>query len=118
MHGIVNVDLLMVTAAAGAAVINAWGEGGVLLALFASSNALEHFAMDRTRNAVRALMALAPEQATVLRDGREQVLRIEDVLVGDHVVIRPGERVPVDGVVHTRRLRHRPVDDHRGVGPG
>ena len=101
MHGIVNVDLLMVTAAAGAAVINAWGEGGVLLALFASSNALEHFAMDRTRNAVRALMALAPEQATVLRDGREQVLRIEDVLVGDHVVIRPGERVPVDGVVHT-----------------
>ena len=99
LEGTVNVDLLMVTAALGAAVINAWGEGGVLLALFASSNALEHFAMDRTRNAVRALMALAPEQATVLRDGREQVLSIEDVLVGDRVVIRPGERVPVDGMV-------------------
>jgi Cd2+/Zn2+-exporting ATPase len=99
--GMVNVDLLMVTAAIGAAIINAWGEGGVLLALFASSNALEHFAMDRTRNAVRALMALAPEQATVLRDGREQVLAIEDVLVGDQVIIRPGERVPVDGVVRS-----------------
>ena len=83
LDGTVNVDLLMVTAAIGAAVINAWGEGGVLLALFASSNALEHFAMDRTRNAVRALMALSPEHATVLRDGQEQLVRIEDVLVGD-----------------------------------
>ena len=95
----VNVDLLMVTAAIGAAVINAWGEGGVLLALFASSNALEYFAMDRTRNAVRALMALSPEHATVLRDGHEQLVRIEDVLVGERVIVRPGERVPVDGSV-------------------
>ena len=99
LEGTVNVDLLMVTAALGAAVINSWGEGGVLLALFASSNALEHFAMDRTRNAVRALMALAPEEATVIRDGVEHVLRIEEVLVGDRVLIRPGDRVPVDGTV-------------------
>ena len=98
-HGVVNVDLLMVLAAAGAAVIGAWGEGGVLLALFASSNALEHFAMDRTRNAVRALMALSPEEATVLRDGHEQLVRIEDVLVGEQVIVRPGERIPVDGCV-------------------
>jgi Zn2+/Cd2+-exporting ATPase len=99
LDGTVNVDLLMVAAAIGAAVINAWGEGGVLLALFASSNALEHFAMDRTRNAVKALMALAPEHATVIRDDHELLLRIEDVLVGDRVLIRPGERVAVDGVV-------------------
>lgn len=99
VRGAVNVDLLMVTAAIGAATIDAWGEGGVLLALFASSHALEHFALDRTRNAVRALMALSPEHATVLRDGSEQLVRIEDVLVGERVVIRPGERVPVDGSV-------------------
>ena len=55
--------------------------------------------MDRTRNAVKALMALAPEQATVIRDGHEAVLPIEDVMVGDRVLIRPGERVAVDGVV-------------------
>jgi Zn2+/Cd2+-exporting ATPase len=97
--GAVNVDLLMVTAAIGAATIGAWGEGGVLLALFASSHALEHFALDRTRNAVRALMALTPEHAAVLRDGVEQLVLIEDVLVGERVVVRPGERLPVDGRV-------------------
>lgn len=97
--GSVNVDLLMVTAAIGAATIGAWGEGGVLLALFASSHALEHFALDRTRNAVRALMALSPEHATVLRDGAEVLVRIEEVLVGERVIVRPGERLPVDGRV-------------------
>src|SRR4051794_40249209 len=62
-----NVDLLMVTAATGAALVNAWAEGAVLLALFSTSNALEHHALERTRHAVRALMELSPEVATVVR---------------------------------------------------
>jgi len=101
--GHVNVDLLMVTAAIGAAFVNAWGEGAMLLALFSTSNALEHFAMDRTRNAVRALMALAPETATVLHGQRESIVPIDEVQVGDRVLVRPGERVAVDGVVRTGR---------------
>ncbi|MDQ2682267.1 MAG: cadmium-translocating P-type ATPase [Chloroflexota bacterium] len=101
LDGVVNVDLLMVTAAAGAAVIGAWGEGAVLLALFSSSNALEHFAMDRTRDAVRALMQLAPESAVVLHGDDEIVTPIGDVAVGDLVLVRPGERVPVDGRVES-----------------
>ena len=57
----------MVTAAAGAAIVGAWGEGGVLLALFSTSNALEHHALERTHRAVRSLMELSPEVATVVR---------------------------------------------------
>src|SRR3954451_467518 len=101
--GHVNVDLLMVTAAIGAAFVNAWGEGAMLLALFSTSNALEHFAMDRTRNAVRALMALAPETATVLHGQSESVVPIDEVQVGDLVLVRPGERVAVDGTVRSGR---------------
>ncbi len=95
----VNVDLLMVTAAIGAATVNAWGEGAVLLALFSSSGALEHHALGRTRRAVRALMELSPDVATLLRPEGEQVVPVETLALDDVVLIRPGERVAVDGVV-------------------
>ena len=99
IHGHINVDLLMITAAIGAAIVNAWGEGAALLALFSSSNALEHAALDRTRRAVRSLMELSPALATVVRDGVEEQVPVEAVRVGDLVRIRPAERVPVDGEV-------------------
>jgi Cd2+/Zn2+-exporting ATPase len=98
-HGRVNVDLLMVIAALGAAAVNAWGEGAVLLALFSTSNALEHAALERTRHAIKSLMDLSPESAIVLREGVEQLLHVDDLLIGDRVLVRPGERIPVDGVV-------------------
>jgi Cd2+/Zn2+-exporting ATPase len=98
-HRQVNVDLLMVTAALGAAAVNAWGEGAVLLALFSTSNALEHAALERTRRAVRSLMELSPETATLIRDGRETVVHVRELALGDRVLVRPGERVAVDGVV-------------------
>jgi Cd2+/Zn2+-exporting ATPase len=101
-HGHANVDLLMVTAALGAATVDAWAEGAVLLGLFSSSNALEHGALERTRRAVRSLMELSPEVATLLRsdapDG-EALVPVEDLVLGDVVLIRPGERIPVDGEV-------------------
>lgn len=102
LEGTVNVDLLMVTAAIGAALVNAWGEGAVLLGLFSTSNALEHAALERTRRAVRSLMELSPDVATVLRPdlpGGEATLPIDQVLLSDVVLIRPGDRVPVDGDV-------------------
>ncbi len=98
----VNVDLLMVTAAVGAAFVDAWAEGAVLLALFSSSGALEHHALGRTRRAVRALMALSPEVATVLRPGSpggEAMVSVDDLTLADVVLVRPGERVAVDGLV-------------------
>ncbi|HEX9796472.1 MAG TPA: heavy metal translocating P-type ATPase [Anaerolineales bacterium] len=98
-RGEIDVDTLMVTAALGAALIGEWVEGGVLLFLFALSNALEHYAMDRTRRAIRSLMDLRPEEALVLRDGKEVLVAASDLAVGDQVIVRPGERIAADGHV-------------------
>lgn len=97
----VSIDLLMVLAALGAAAVDHWEEGALLFALFSLSNALEDYALGRTRRAVRALMELAPDQATLLvADGSERVVPVDELQVGDRVLIRPGERIPADGVVH------------------
>lgn len=95
----VEIDLLMVTAAIGAAVIGHWIEGGILLFLFSLGNALEHYAMGRTFRAVRALMDLTPDEAVVLRDGQEQRVPVAELRIGDIVVVRPGERISADGEV-------------------
>jgi Cd2+/Zn2+-exporting ATPase len=95
----VSVDFLMITAAIGAAFVGHWEEGVILLGLFSTSNALEHHALGRTQRAVRALMELSPEVATVLRDGQERVVPIEELRLGEVVLVRPGERVAVDGCV-------------------
>ncbi|RIK45243.1 MAG: cadmium-translocating P-type ATPase [Chloroflexi bacterium] len=95
----VDVDLLMVLAAAGAAVIGHWLEGGVLLFLFSLSNTLEHYAMDRTYNAIRALMDLRPDEALVERDGATVRVNVDDLLIGDVLVVLPGERIAADGEI-------------------
>lgn len=99
-HGEINVDLLMVLAAVGAALVNQWREGAILLFLFSLSNVLQQYAMDRSRNAIKALMKLRPNEATVRRDGVLTVVPVESLVVGDIVVIRPGERFPIDGRVN------------------
>ncbi|MHA6644509.1 heavy metal translocating P-type ATPase [Mesorhizobium sp. A623] len=97
---ILDIDLLMVVAAVAAAVVGAPFEGAVLLTLFSISTTLEHRALGRARRAIEALMALRPE--TALRKGRdgavEEVAAVE-LSVGDVVVLRPGARVPTDGMV-------------------
>lgn len=98
-----NIDLLMVVAAAGAAILGQWVEGALLLFLFSLGHALEHYALGRARNAIKALGELAPQSATVIRDGREQVAPIAEVRPNDLVVVKPAERIPVDGVVKEGR---------------
>lgn len=99
-HREVSIDLLMVLAALGAAVVGHWEEGALLFGLFSLSNALEDYALGRTRRAVRALMDLAPDRATLLTpDGGETVVPVDRLQIGDVVLIRPGERIPADGVV-------------------
>lgn len=97
--GIFNIDLLMVAAAAGAALIGEWEEGALLLFLFTLSGALESFASDRTRQAISGLAGLRPDTARVQRDGEVVEVSVEDLSIGDVVVVRPGERMPVDGSV-------------------
>jgi Cd2+/Zn2+-exporting ATPase len=95
----VNVDLLMVTAAIGAATIDAWLEGALLLALFSTSNALEHAALDRTRNAIRSLIAIAPATAVRVESTGDRVVDISRLAIGDVIRARPGERIAADGLV-------------------
>ena len=94
-----TVDLLMILAAAGAAVLGDWGEGAVLLFLFSLSNTLEAYAMYRTTRSIDALIRLRPREACRVRDGEESRVEIEALRVGDMLRVRPGERFPVDGEV-------------------
>lgn len=98
-----NIDLLMLVAALGAAAIGEAAEGAFLLVLFALAHALEHLALDRARGAIRALADLAPPHARVLRGGVEASVPVEEVAVGEVVVVRPAERIPVDGQVRSGR---------------
>ncbi|PEN11093.1 cadmium-translocating P-type ATPase [Longibacter salinarum] len=98
-HRAVDIDLLMILAAVGALAIGAPFEGAMLLFLFSLSNVLQHYAIGRSRRAIEALMTLRPEEAQVRRNGTEVTLPIEEVDVGDVFVVRPGDRVPLDGTV-------------------
>ncbi|MGW6645742.1 heavy metal translocating P-type ATPase [Streptomyces iakyrus] len=95
-----DVDLLMVVAALGAASIGQVMDGALLIVIFATSGALEALATARTADSVRGLLDLAPATATRLSpDGGEQAVSVEELAVGDTVLVRPGERVGADGRV-------------------
>lgn len=96
----VDVDLLMLVAAAGAASVGHPAEGVILLILFSLGNTLERYAFHHTRRSIQALMELRPDTARRLEeDGSETEVPVEDLSPGHHVRIRPGGRIPVDGVV-------------------
>lgn len=95
----IDVDLLMVLAALGAAVVNAPFEGAMLLFLFSLSNVLQAYAIDRTRKAIKSLMKLRPEKALARRDGVTVLLPVEELIVGDVLVVRPGESIALDSVI-------------------
>ncbi|MFE6409336.1 heavy metal translocating P-type ATPase [Streptomyces sp. NPDC057837] len=95
-----DVDLLMVVAALGAAAIGQVMDGALLIVIFATSGALEALATARTADSVRGLLDLAPATATRLTpDGGEQTVPVEQLTVGDTVLVRPGERLGADGRV-------------------
>ncbi len=96
---VLDIDVLMIVAAAGAAALGQWAEGALLLVLFSLGHALEHLAMDRARHAMEALADLAPKTALVLRDGAELEVPVDSLLRGDQVLVRPGQRIPADGKV-------------------
>ena len=94
-----DIALLMLLAALGAAVLGEWAEGAFLLFLFSLAHALEHFALGRARGAIRALADLAPPTARVRRGEQLVEVPVEEVGAGETVVVRPAERIPVDGEV-------------------
>ncbi len=94
---VLDMHVLMTVAVLGAAAIHEWFEAAAVVFLFAVAQLLETRAMERARGAIQALMALAPADALVRRDGAERRVAASSVAVGEVVVVRPGERVPLDG---------------------
>lgn len=94
-----DTDSLMIIAALGAAILGEFAEGALLLFLFSLGHSLEERALDRARAAVRALADLAPKIALVRRDEKEQEIPVESIQLEDVVIVRPGVRIPVDGVI-------------------
>jgi len=99
IKGRFDTDLLMLAAAAGAAALGKWAEGSFLLFLFALGHAGEHYALDRARNAIGALGKLMPQTGRVKRGDRLEEVPVDRIAVGEIVVVRPGDRVPVDGTI-------------------
>lgn len=94
-----EIDFLMILAAIGAAFLGEWAEGALLLFLFSAGHALEHFAMNRARNSISALADIAPRTA-IVRIGKDQKeVPIEDLTVGDIVIVKPNSKISADGVV-------------------
>jgi Cd2+/Zn2+-exporting ATPase len=102
-EGVLDVDVLMVLAALGAAIIGAPFEGALLLFLFSFSNVLQRHALERTQRAIESLLTLRPSEATVKRDGGTVKVAVEYLEIGETVIVRPGEQIPVDGVISEGR---------------
>jgi len=95
-----DVNLLMIAAALGAAAIGYWNEGAMLIFIFALSGALESYATERSHKDISSLLALKPETALRIEDGKMNLISIDDLQPGDLLLVKPGELVPADGVVY------------------
>ena len=95
----ITINLLMTIAAVGAVIIGAYTEAGLVMVLFALSEGLEGYTANRARDAIGSLSELAPAEATAIRDGIETRIPVEALRVGDHIVVKPGERLAMDGRV-------------------
>ncbi len=96
---VLDMNVLMTVAVAGAIAIDRWEEGAVVMVLFSIALLLESYSMERTRKAIRSLMTAAPDEAIVVRNNAELSIRAEEVQPGEHIIIKPGMRIPLDGVV-------------------
>lgn len=94
-----NIRTLMVTGAIGAVTLGLWEEASMLVFIYLLGDVLEIYTVNKSRGAVRMLMELAPKEALVRRNGKEIILPVEEIIVSDRIIIRPGEKIPLDGKV-------------------
>ncbi|WP_174615946.1 heavy metal translocating P-type ATPase [Virgibacillus ihumii] len=94
-----NVEMLMIFAAIGSAAIGYWTEGAILIFIFALSGALETYTMNKSNKEISALMNLQPEQALLISNGKEKIVPVSELEVGDIISVRAGERIPADGTI-------------------
>lgn len=94
-----DMNLLMTIAVAGAILINLWEEAAAVIFLFSVGYALQSYTLDRTRNSIKSLISLTPDEATLLENGKERRVPAKEIRPGNIIVIRPGERIAADGTV-------------------
>lgn len=118
-----NIRLLMVIGAAGAVALGLWEEAALLVLVYSLGDVLEAYAVDKARGAIRALMDLVPKEALVRRSGSEVALPTDEIELDDVVIVRPGEKVPMDGMVvagssyvDQSAITGEPVPVERGAG--
>lgn len=98
-----DMNTLMTVAVAGAAIIGEWAEGATVVFLFSVAQFLESSSLERARRSIRSLMQLSPSQAMVRREGKEIKVPVDEVGIHELIVVRPGERISLDGVVQSGR---------------
>ncbi|MCR2822217.1 heavy metal translocating P-type ATPase [Lederbergia panacisoli] len=94
-----NVEMLMIMAAIGSAIIGYWTEGAILIFIFAVSGALETYTMNKSHKEISSLMELQPEEALRIEGDDEERVHVSELVIGDLILIKPGERVPSDGEI-------------------
>lgn len=94
-----DMKTLMTIAIIGAAIIGEWVEGAIVILLFALSEALESYSIDHARQSIQTLVSIAPNEATILQDGQAVLMDVADIQIGDIMLIKPGEKIAMDGVV-------------------
>ncbi|MBI4642123.1 MAG: cadmium-translocating P-type ATPase, partial [Candidatus Tectomicrobia bacterium] len=94
-----DMNFLMTIAVIGAAAIGDWLEGATVVFLFTLAQLLESFTMEKVRNAIRSLMTLSPHEAVVQKNGQEVRLPVEEIAIGDMILVKPGEKIALDGIV-------------------
>ncbi|NYE09608.1 Cd2+/Zn2+-exporting ATPase [Bacillus niacini] len=103
-----NVEMLMIFAAIGSAIIGYWTEGAILIFIFAVSGALETYTMNKSHKEISSLMELQPEEALLINNGAERRVPVSELKVGDLILVKPGERIPSDGVI---KKGHTNIDE-------